>query len=223
MQWVYNNYPDATQYGWLADDTRPRTPSWDRLLEAAAGNWNLSYANDQWLSKDPIERDRLLLGYNLSSGLCWGGNLVRAVGWWALPGVRQAGIDTAWCDIARTFDLHKYQDDIVVEHWNWRTGKRRKDAGDSWQRDGADYIEKDLKAKDDWAFGGGLRNTVDLLLWAFREPRTIRFTYKMEELRINELFHQTGGAIKPSDLEFLHVLERVMKHQEKMEADLANA
>src|SRR3954462_10169202 len=54
MQWCLNEYPDASSYGWLADDTRPRTQGWDRELEAAAGQWNLAYARDLWLSEDPF-------------------------------------------------------------------------------------------------------------------------------------------------------------------------
>lgn len=150
MQWCFRRFPVAANYGWLADDTRPRTRGWDRLLEAEAGNWRLAYARDLWYSEDPIERDRLERGLNLSAGLCWGGDLVRTVGWWALPGVVQAGIDTAWCDIVWPLGLHRYVHDVTVEHLNWRTGKRPYDPGDDWVRDGVDYVSGDLRAKDDW-------------------------------------------------------------------------
>lgn len=36
MSWCLREYPDATQYGWLADDVRPRTKGWDTALEQAA-------------------------------------------------------------------------------------------------------------------------------------------------------------------------------------------
>jgi hypothetical protein len=32
LQWTLRQYPDATQYGWLADDTYPRT---DRMGQAS--------------------------------------------------------------------------------------------------------------------------------------------------------------------------------------------
>lgn len=146
MSWCYKNYPDASQYGWLADDTRPRTQGWDKLLEAAAGDWCLSYARDMWLSESPRLLAELEDGTNLSSGLCWGGKLVRTVGWWALPGVRQAFIDVAWCRLVEPHNLHRYMGHVTVEHLNWRTGKRPADAVDDWSRDGDDYIDRDIAA-----------------------------------------------------------------------------
>lgn len=150
MSWCFRSYPDASAYGWLADDTRPRTERWDKLLEEAAGDWNLVCARDLWFSEIDGERDLLESAQNLSSGLCWGGMLVRAVGWWATPGLRQGGIDTAWLDIVRPFGLHRYVHDVTVEHLNWRTKKRAKDAVDDWAREGVDYIERDFVAKNMW-------------------------------------------------------------------------
>lgn len=148
MRWCLAQYPDATQYGWLADDTVPRTHGWDRELEEAAGDWGLSYAADLWFSEDDYWASQLELGTHLSSGLCWGGDLVRTVGWWAPPGLRQAGIDTAWTAIVSELGLARYTPDVIVEHKNWRTGKRPADAGDEWTRDGEDYIRRDIETRD---------------------------------------------------------------------------
>ncbi len=164
MQWCFNKYPDATQYGWLADDTHPRTHGWDKMLEAEADGWRLSYANDLWFSDNPGEVEQLEKGNNLSSGLCWGGDLVRAVGWWALPGVIQAGIDMAWLDIVRPFGLHRYRPDIVVEHLNWRTKKRPYDETDQWERPGVgNYIDRDLDVKNQWHWSRAYRNLMQHL------------------------------------------------------------
>lgn len=167
MSYVFERYPDATQYGWLADDTRPRTHGWDKKLEAVAGSWCLAYARDLWFSESPGQLEWLERGLNLSSGLCWGGELVRTVGWWALPGVKQAGIDMAWLDIARPFGLHRYRHDIVVEHLNWRTGKRPFDQGDEWTRGDDEYVNRDLAVKNQW-YGSGeyrglMRRMVDAI------------------------------------------------------------
>lgn len=150
LSWCLERYPDATHYGWLADDVRPRTTGWDAALEAIAGDWCLSYARDMWLSENPHTLSELEQGNNLSSGLCWGGELVRTVGWWALPGVRQAFIDVAWCRIIETFGLQRYTHDVVVEHLNYRTGKREMDAVDDWSRKGENYIERDIEAGYAW-------------------------------------------------------------------------
>lgn len=157
LTWCFENYPDATQYGWLADDTRPRTDGWDKLLEAGAGDWLLVYAKDLWFSENPGETEQLITGHNLSSGLCWGGELVRHVGWWALPGVRQAGIDMAWLDIVRPAGLFRYMPEVTVEHLNWRTKKRPWDETDDWTRDGVDYIDRDIVTKNWWYRSRGYR------------------------------------------------------------------
>lgn len=151
MDYVLERHPHASQFGWLADDTYPKTEGWDVELEAAAGDWNLSYARDLWLSEKAKTRRTLERGTNLSSGLCWGGELVRAVGWWALPGVRQAGIDTAWTALCAPLRLCRYVPGVIVEHRNWRTGKRPRDKGDEWsRRDAPDYIEHDLEVREQW-------------------------------------------------------------------------
>lgn len=153
LQWCFTNYPDASQYGWLADDTRPRTHGWDVALEEAAGNWGLAYARDLWLSETPVELSNLQAGWNLSSGLCWGGALVRAVGWWALPGVKQAGIDTAWTEIVRPLGLHAYRADVTVEHLHYKAGKRPIDSIDE-----GDHIEVDIGVRNEWVRSVHYRN-----------------------------------------------------------------
>lgn len=150
MSYVFRKYPDASHYGWLADDTMPRTTGWDKWLEAAAGPMGFSHANDLWHADDPVYRHEYIRGDDMSTGLCWGGDLVRTVGWWALPGVRQAGIDTAWTAMLGPLGLTRYLHDVVVEHKHYRTGKRLKDAGDSWVRDGVDYVQADINTRDRW-------------------------------------------------------------------------
>jgi hypothetical protein len=86
------------------------------------------------------------------------------VGWWALPGVRQAGIDTAWTDICRPLGLFEYLHDVVVEHKNWRTGKRPYDEGDNWEREGHDYITDDVHAKMLWETSEDYRQVLDRLV-----------------------------------------------------------
>lgn len=160
LQWAFTNFPDATQYGWLADDTRPRTHGWDTALEQAAGNWGLAYAKDLWLSETPSELSNLIAGWNLSSGLCWGGDLVRTVGWWALPGVRQAGIDTAWTEIVRPLGLNTYRADVTVEHLHHKAGKRMMDIQDEGIRDGLNYVDRDIAFRNEWVRSVEYRNLI---------------------------------------------------------------
>lgn len=205
MQWTLEAFPDATQYGWLADDTRPRTDGWDKRLEEAAGNWCLAYARDLWFSENPGELALLEDGRNLSSGLCWGGKLVRTVGWWALPGVMQAGIDTAWCDLVRGLDLHRYVPSVTVEHLNWRTGKRGMDDTDRWDRDGNNFIEQDLSVRNEWAWSGGFRRTFQRLAAAYTAGREFppSMLPTLRQARADETFGR--GSLTPARLQ--HIME----------------
>jgi hypothetical protein len=180
MSYVFERYPYASQYGWLADDTLPRTNGWDTLLEKAAGDWCLSYANDLWLSRSDFSRGELEEGDNLSSGLCWGGNLVRAAGWWALPGLRQAGIDTVWTAIVGPLDLARYLHDIVVEHKHYKTGKRERDEGDDWARDGDPYVQRDIDTRDRWVCSEEYRELLTRVGVGSGQPPTARRLRRLE-------------------------------------------
>ena len=126
MAQVYADYPDAAFYGWLADDTYPRTSGWDVELSEAAGPWKLSYADDGGY----IARSDLVQGTNLSSGLCWGGDLVRTVGWWALPGLEAAWVDWIWVQLIAPLGLGAYTPTVTVEHLHFSVGGREVDEHD---------------------------------------------------------------------------------------------
>jgi hypothetical protein len=172
MRYCLDRYPEATHYGWLADDTVPRTKGWDKQLEYAAGEWCLAYADDLWFSTmgwSDYWTNQLRLGTQVSAGLCWGGELIRAVGWWAPPGLVQAGIDTAWTAIIAPLGLGRYVDDVVVEHKTYHLNKRAKDAGDEWTRDGVDYVQCDIDARDAWVDSPAFAATLNRIRDAINE------------------------------------------------------
>lgn len=148
MRYCLKRYPNATQYGWLADDNIPQTPAWDVALEEAAADWNISCARDLWISENGCRN--ITGGPCFTSGLCWGGKLIRSVGWWSLPGVRQGGIDAAWNDLAGMLGLTRYLPDVVIEHLTWKLKKRSKDETDEWTKKGITYIASDLEEYEKW-------------------------------------------------------------------------
>lgn len=172
--------PAAKCYGWLADDTYPETDGWCQIVEQAAGKMNLAYCYDSWIMRpedqQPIEwetrfnessRQAVVNGENLTSGLCWGGELVRAVGWWGLPGNKQACSDVAWCDLIRGKNLHRYLPHVTVRHDNYRTNNRPVDDTDSWVRDGQNYIQQDIDRWTAWRESGAMdadRAKIDAVL-----------------------------------------------------------
>lgn len=146
MRLVFDSWPHLDWYGWLADDLRPRTPGWDRALIAAAGRWGMADCNDLWLTeiKDTVSG-------SLCGAFVWGGDLLRATGWWALPGVRQAGIDDAWIQLHQHGAVRRvHVTDVIVEHLQYRNGKRAVDATDNHVRDGEGYIEADRARYAAW-------------------------------------------------------------------------
>ena len=149
MRYCLRRYPDATQYGWLADDNIPKTAGWDVTLEGNAGDWRISCARDLWMSEYLWHHPTG--GPCFTSGLCWGGELIRAVGWWAPPGLRQGGIDGTWNDLAGFLGLTRYVPEVVIEHRTWKMEKREKDETDDWVKHGKTYIATDLARYERWA------------------------------------------------------------------------
>lgn len=142
MQWVFEQHPDATAYGWLADDTPPRTAGFDVQLESAAGAWAFAQGNDLWLAKrQPYD---VRAGRLMTAGMAWGGDLVRCVGWWAWPELRHACIDVVWSEILTRVACCRFLDDVVIEHLQWKNRKRPRDGYDVTAADDDPAIRADL-------------------------------------------------------------------------------
>jgi hypothetical protein len=57
-----------------------------------------------------------------------GGNLVRSVGWLALPGLDRLWIDTVWATIAKARGVLRYRPDVVLRHHHPSAGLALVDA-----------------------------------------------------------------------------------------------
>lgn len=151
-RWLSEAYPDEACYGWLADDLRPRTFGWDAALERACKPLRFSHCYDGWMALDSGTRKRSLCG-----AFCWDGDLVRTVGWFAPTwGVHHDGrrlpmqgcIDDCWTWMFP--DRMAFVADHLVEHWNYRTGRRAQDQTDDHSRGGDDYIARDVQLFEQW-------------------------------------------------------------------------
>lgn len=150
---VFQMLPNEDHYGWLADDLRPRTQDVDKKMEAATRGWRLVDCHDLYLA----EQESLRAG-SLCGAFVWGGKLVRAVGYWAIPGIQQAGMDDSWVDLAaKNQPLRYWMSDVVVEHLQYRNDKREKDETDNWERNGEAYIERDFARLAVWRNNGELQ------------------------------------------------------------------
>ena len=130
-QYTFETYPDEDCYGWIADDNIPETFGWSYTVEARAYPFCLVHCRDMFVSETESGFDDLKRTRNLGGGICWGGELVRCVGWWAPPGVIQGSIDWAWTSLVGDTPLGLYLPDVIVRHDNWRTGRRERDDNDN--------------------------------------------------------------------------------------------
>lgn len=109
--------PDEPWYGWLADDAFVRSgPGWDRMLVDRAGPRGIASPDDGWLE-----------GTRIVWGAVWGGELVRAVGWWMPPTLRGLYTDDFWEAVGRSLGLWRYVPQVRVEHRHPFNGKREPD------------------------------------------------------------------------------------------------
>lgn len=122
MQWFYETNPGLDYYGWLADDFVPKTEAWDKKLRP--GPWEIAYCDD-------LSIEYKIPPKYITSAFAVDGDLVREVGWFSPPGLKQVGIDSAWNMLGRKFNLQSFRPDVVVEHIRWQNGKREKDATDN--------------------------------------------------------------------------------------------
>jgi hypothetical protein len=115
---VFERNRDEPWYGLLNDDFIVETAGWDVKLSAAAGRHNMASFDDGWVSaQNPI------LTINT-----FGGDLVRALGWLVLPGVKHLYADNLWHDLARALGNHVHCDDVKIEHRHHMNGKAPIDA-----------------------------------------------------------------------------------------------
>ena len=169
--YIFENYPDERVYGWIADDNIPITPGWCEMVEDAACPWNLVHCKDEFISLSSSGRDALKETRNLGGGICWGGELIRCVGWWAPPGIIQASIDWAWTSLLGCTGIGIYREDITVLHNNWRTGRREKDANDDTIIDGKKppHVLKDISRVAGWRKSDDFKQTRERLLREYNQ------------------------------------------------------
>lgn len=116
MNYVFEQFPKEPFYGLICDDEYVFTPGWDKRLLEASGSWNIAHGNDGWQSSRRIH-----------TYATWGGDLIRTVGWWALPGLWHWYFDDVWEKIADECGLRRFCYDVKTEHKHYLSGKVPKD------------------------------------------------------------------------------------------------
>lgn len=107
---AFKLFPHEPWYACLGDDMECGPPGWDERLARAAGAWGLAYADDG------------INGEKHPAVPFLGGELVRAVGWIAPPGMRHGLFyDNLWSDIATALGTRSYHPDLKTLHRHWST------------------------------------------------------------------------------------------------------
>lgn len=116
QQECFGRYPDEDCYAFIGDDTILRTRHWDQKLKEVAGRWRIAFPDDG------------LNGAKQATHPFIGGDFLRAIGFWALPGLTHLYTDTVWDFLGRTYGNLVYCPEILVEHMHWSAGKCVRDA-----------------------------------------------------------------------------------------------
>lgn len=109
---VFSRFPNEPWYGFLSDDSIVKTPKWDQILLSKADGFSIVHSADGWQA-----------GPRIHGAVVFGGDLLRALGWWVPPGFVHSFCDDVWETIADAALLRKFIPEVMVEHCHFWNGK----------------------------------------------------------------------------------------------------
>lgn len=119
LNWIFGEYSYLDWYGLTCDDFMVRTADWSAPLVAAAGSCAFANSADGWQAGGPDKR--------MHGAAVFGGDLLRAFGWWAPPGLVHCFCEDFWEQVGRELKNWRYVPDVVVEHCHAWNGKAPND------------------------------------------------------------------------------------------------
>jgi hypothetical protein len=124
-------------YAALNDDHWIKTPQWEEASIDALEDGGIAYGND------------LIHGKELATAPILDGDLVRALGYIAPPGIAHLYIDNAWMDIGRGIGQLHYMPEVIFEHMHPSVGKS--DWDDSYHSaNSSEANSRDHQSYQDW-------------------------------------------------------------------------
>ena len=106
---MFSNLPTEPWYGIVCDDEYVFTDGFDRRLVNESADWGIAHGND---TKDTRPHKQV----KIHTYAVFGGELLRAMGFWCLDGCWHAYADWAWQTIADEFGLARMCHDVITEH-----------------------------------------------------------------------------------------------------------
>lgn len=96
-------YPTYDWYGVLTDDLEPCTEGWADTLVSHINGWNVVASNDEWQQR-------------MQGALVFSGDLLRAVGYFAPPGLKHLYFDDVWETLGKETGCLNYDMTVSVRH-----------------------------------------------------------------------------------------------------------
>lgn len=109
-------FPDEPWYGFVTDDSIVRTHGWSAALVKQAGRNGFANSGDNW------QANRRMHG-----AVVFGGDLLRAIGYWAPPTLNHSGVDDAWERLGQALSNWTHVPQVLVEHRHHGNGKAEQD------------------------------------------------------------------------------------------------
>ena len=162
LRWIFQQYPHESFYGFICDDGLPRTQGWDKELEATAGDWHVSCAND------------LLHAPGRWTYGALGGELIRALGFFMPPGFIHLYTDNVWEYLDSWLKIMRYREDVVIEELHFSNGKAPFDATYERTYMGEAYGQKDRDTFEKWVASPDTRRTIERVLHEMERANVIR-------------------------------------------------
>jgi hypothetical protein len=116
MNAAVKKFPEYKFYAHINDDHHFRTKEWEDKFIEVLKDGGFAYGND------------LLHGGRLSSSIIISGDIVRKLGYMAVPELDHLYVDNCWMDLGRGINKLFYLEDVVVEHMHPGARKAEMDA-----------------------------------------------------------------------------------------------
>src|SRR5579863_2536027 len=97
-------YPYEPWYGFISDDSIVATADWSAPLIEAAGRHGFANSADGFRAH-----------LRMHGAVVFGGDLLRAIGWWAPPGLVHCYVDDAWERLGRALGNWRRVPSVLVE------------------------------------------------------------------------------------------------------------
>jgi len=153
--------PNCDYYQEVNDDHVYITDGWDermvKTIERQGGGWGIAHPN-----KRGSPTDFSPSAYMMS------GNIVRAVGWFTLPGLRQNSIDNAIHKFGGAMGRIWYVSECIIEHRTWSASQRGYDLGVPRDSNADTVYSKDEEARgakisDTWDYSADVKKVQEAM------------------------------------------------------------